>query len=159
MAQNKRSWLDGPSIPSEYDDGTEDASFYPGKSMGLPREGVGSLASVRRRMGGVLIDWMIAWVTAAFVATFTDVLGDVSTMTYLFWILLGIVSVWIFARTPGQAILGMGVARVDAPGAKVGVWRPIVRTLLTAFVLPAALVDTDGRGMHDRATGTTVIRG
>jgi hypothetical protein len=53
--------------------------------------------------------------------------------------------------------LRMGVARVDVGGARVGLWRAAVRTLLTAFVLPAALVDQDGRGMHDRATGTAVI--
>ena len=50
-----------------------------------------------------------------------------------------------------------GVARVDAEE-PVGLWRAAVRTLLTAFILPAALVDADGRGMHDRATNTTVIR-
>lgn len=168
MAQNKRSWLDGPQIPSEYDDGTQDLSAYPGQSMGLPEDGVGSLASVRRRIGGVLIDWVLCYAIVAGITslsipitydTILDFSSQVATNTYFLWIILGIVSVWIFARTPGQAVLGMGVARVDEPGAKVGIWRPVVRTLLTAFVLPAAIVDTEGRGMHDRATGTTVIRG
>ena len=40
-----------------------------------------------------------------------------------------------------------------------GLARAAARTLLTIFVLPAAMVDTDGRGMHDRATGTAVILG
>ncbi|HAT1372413.1 TPA: RDD family protein, partial [Corynebacterium striatum] len=29
--------------------------------------------------------------------------------------------------------------------------------ILTGFLFPAAMVDTDGRGIHDRATGTAVI--
>ena len=55
-------------------------------------------------------------------------------------------------------MLGMGVARVDATE-PVGLWRAALRTVLTGFVFPAAIVDADGRGMHDRATNTTVIRG
>jgi len=51
------------------------------------------------------------------------------------------------------------VARVDQRDQRVGFARAAARTLLTIFVLPAAMVDTDGRGMHDRATGTAVILG
>ena len=54
-------------------------------------------------------------------------------------------------------VLGMGVARLDEPGAPVGFWRAAVRTLLTGVLFPAAMVDADGRGLHDRATGTAVI--
>ena len=90
---------------------------------------------------------------------FTDALGGTSTMTLMFFVVLGSVSVALFARTPGQAVLGMGVARVDDRNARVGVVRAIARTLFTIFVLPAAMVDADGRGMHDRATGTAVILG
>ncbi|AGF72943.1 RDD family protein [Corynebacterium halotolerans] len=158
MADPKRSWLDGPQIPAEYDD-PDAPGRWPGEKLGLPQSGPGSLASVARRTGGVAIDWVIAWIIASFVGTFTDVLGGVSTMTLMFWAVLGIICGWLFARTPGQAVLGMGIARVDVGGAKVGLWRAVVRTLLTAFILPAALVDSDGRGMHDRATGTSVIQG
>ena len=70
---------------------------------------------------------------------------------------MGIVCGWLFARTPGMAVLGMGVARLDKPGTSVRLWRAAVRTLLTAVLFPAAMVDADGRGLHDRATGTAVI--
>src|SRR5699024_8022122 len=72
--------------------------------------------------------------------------------------LMGIFCGILFARTPGMAMLGMGVARLDVPGTTVGIWRGIVRTLLTACLFPAAMVDADGRGIHDRATGTVVVR-
>ena len=77
----------------------------------------------------------------------------------MLYVILGTISVALFARTPGQALLGMGVARVDQRDQRVGFARAAARTLLTIFVLPAAMVDTDGRGMHDRATGTAVILG
>ncbi|KQB85174.1 RDD family protein [Corynebacterium oculi] len=157
MENPKRSWLDGPQIPSQFD-GPEGPGAYPGANLGLPRSGPGSLGTVARRAGGVLIDWIIAWILAGFVHMFTTALGGVSTMTYLFYAILGILTGWLFARTPGQALLGMGIARIDAPE-RVGLWRAAVRTLLTCLIFPAALVDSDGRGMHDRATGTAVVRG
>lgn len=131
---------------------------WPGEHLGMPKNGSGAMASVMRRAGGVLIDWGICWIIAGFIVMNTHVFGGTATLTYILWLLLGIFSGWLFARTPGMAVLGMGVARVDKPGATVGFWRAAVRTILTGFIFPAAIVDPDGRGMHDRATGTAVIR-
>lgn len=157
MAEEKRSWLDGPQIAGEKDDPYSPGK-WPGEKIGLPEKGSGAQASVSRRAGAVFIDWIVASIIANFLVAFTDLhIGRAGT-PLLVWVILGIICGWLFARTPGMAVLGMGVARIDVPGAHVGLWRAAVRTLLTAFVIPAAMVDTDGRGMHDRATGTTVIR-
>lgn len=158
MANPKRSWLDGPQIPGENEDPFAPGR-WPGEKLGLPKDGAGSLASVARRAGGVTIDWFICWFLAMFFVRYTDILGSTPTVTLIFWVILGIVTGWLFARTPGHILLGMGIARTDVGGARVGLWRAAVRTLLTSFILPAAMVDSDGRGLHDRATGTAVIRG
>lgn len=155
MANNK-TWLDGPNIPGENDFDT--VGRYPGENLGLPESGSGALASVSRRAGGVFIDWILCLLIASVLTKFTHILGGVSTATFILWILMGIVCGILFARTPGMAMLGMGVARIDVPGTTVGIWRGAVRTLLTACLFPAAMVDSDGRGIHDRATGTVVIR-
>ena len=156
MAASPR-WQDGPELPNQFT-GEDYEPAYPGEQFGLPEHGPGSQASVLRRMGAVLIDWIICQIAAVLITLNTDQLGDWPTLTYLLWLALGILCGWLFARTPGMAMLGMGVARMDA-NEPVGFWRAAVRTILTGFVLPAALVDADGRGMHDRATNTTVIRG
>lgn len=157
MAANQRhDWRNGPEIPNQFT-GEDAVPEYPGELLGMPKEGRGAQASVMRRMGGVFIDWAICAVAASLIVENTDALGDRYTATYLLWIVLGTICGWLFARTPGMAVLGMGVARVDKES-PVGFWRAAVRTILTGFVLPAALVDADGRGMHDRATTTTVIR-
>lgn len=158
MANPKRSWLDGPQIPGEHDDPYAPGR-WPGEKLGLPQSGPGALASVGRRAGAVTIDWLLCWLLAGVFVRFTDFLGSTPTVTLLFWMALGIVTGWLFARTPGHMVLGMGIARVDVGGARVGFWRAAVRTILTSFILPAAMVDSDGRGLHDRATGTSVIRG
>lgn len=118
------------------------------------------MASVTRRAGGVAIDWVICWILAAFsnMLVVEPLLGT-PTLCYLYFFLLGFASVLFFARTPGQAVLGMGVARIDAPGEQVGLWRSLVRVAMTCTIFLAAMVDADGRGVHDRATNTVVIRG
>ena len=153
---NKKTWLDGPDIPGENDFG--EAGRYPGENLGLPESGPGALASVMRRACGVFIDWILCLLVASVLTQFTNILGGTSTATFILWILVGVVGGILFARTPGMAILGMGVARIDVPGTTIGIWRGVVRTLLTACLFPAAMVDADGRGIHDRATGTVVIR-
>lgn len=150
-----KSWRDGPEIPNQFD-GSEPLPSYPGEYLGLPPTGSGSQASVARRMGAVLIDWLICLAAATLITMNTNALGDRATLTLLLWVVMGILTGWLFARTPGMAALGMGVARVDAE-VPVGFWRAALRTILTAFIFPAAMVDADGRGMHDRATNTTVI--
>lgn len=154
MAEHKRSWLDGPQIPAE-----KGFNTYPGENLGLPKEGPGALATVGRRAGAVALDWFVCLIIASFINNFTSALGGTPTLTLVLWVIIGIIGGALFARTPAMAALGMGVARVDVPGEKVGLWRAAVRTLLTMFILPAAMVDEDGRGMHDRGTGTAVIMG
>lgn len=159
MTQRKRSFIEGPNIPGQFDD-PDAPGKWPGEKLGLPKEGPGALASVLRRCGGVLIDWLISLAIATMLTTLGPrVLGDTATLTLIIFAILGMLSVMIFARTPGQAVMKMGVARIDDRAAHVGVWRSIVRTLLTIAVLPAAMVDADGRGLHDRATGTAVVLG
>ena len=50
----------------------------------------------------------------------------------------------------------LDVVRLD--GAWVGLWRPIVRTLLLVLVIPAVIFDADQRGLHDKLAGTVLIR-
>lgn len=152
-----RSWLEGPLVPGENED-LADLSPYPGARLGLPKDGPGSLSPLFPRLGALLIDWLACYGLAWFVTSTTDALGDSATAAMIFFIIWRVLTVWLFAQSPGHAIVGIGVARIDKPDERVGLWRSVVRTLLTVFLFPPIIQDTDGRGMHDRATGTAVIR-
>lgn len=133
-------------------------SAYPGEALGLPQEGAGSLAPMGRRLVALLIDWLIAYGLAALALT----LGllsqrSLATAVLVIWWVLGVVAVRLFGSTPGQLTLGLGVAAVDGR-VPVGVVRLAVRGLLVAMVIPALFTDFDGRGLHDRVTGTAVVR-
>ena len=153
----KRTWLEGPLVPGENEDPTK-LSSYPGENLGLPREGKGSLAGLFPRMAALLIDWSICYAMAAIITPNINWFGDNATASMIFFIIWRVVTVWLFAQSPGHAIMGIGVARIDDPSQRVGLWRSVVRVIFTIFLLPPVIQDTDGRGMHDRATGTAVIR-
>ncbi|RVW05059.1 RDD family protein [Rhodococcus spongiicola] len=156
MARMTGSWLSGPSaaLPK----GQTEAQAYRGELLGLPADGPGSLAALGRRVLALAVDWF----TAAGVVML--LIGEaplenprIGTYTLMLWFLVGVACVSLFSFTPGQYMLGLQVARVDAP-AKVGFLRALGRQALMVFIVPAVITDVDGRGMHDRATGTALVR-
>lgn len=133
-------------------------SAYPGESLGLPERGPGSLASMGRRLAALMIDWLISYGLAALAMAFGAFSErTLATAVLVIWFLLGLVAVRLFSFTPGQLALGLQVASVDGR-VPVGLGRLAARGLLVAAVVPALFTDSDGRGMHDRLTGTAVLR-
>ena len=109
-------------------------------------------------MVALLVDWLLAYGLAALGMTLGLIpLRMLSTAVLLIWLVLGIVAVRLFEFTPGQLALGLRVASVDQR-LHVGLGRATARGVLIAFVIPALFVDVDGRGLHDRLTGTAVVR-
>lgn len=129
---------------------TEAANAYPGERLGLPDTGPGSIARIGRRIGALVIDW-----AAAVIISIAFFQYD-SIATLLVFAVVQIVFIPTIGGSPGHRILGMRVVLLD--GAWVGLWRPIVRTLLLVVVIPAVIWDPDQRGMHDKAVGTVLIR-
>jgi uncharacterized RDD family membrane protein YckC len=56
----------------------------------------------------------------------------------------------------GQRLVGVEVRAVD--GTPVGFRRAAIRTLLLLLVIPVVIIDSSGRGLHDRLAGTRLIR-
>ena len=100
----KRTWLEGPLVPGENEDPTK-LSSYPGENLGLPREGKGSLAGLFPRMAALLIDWSICYAMAAIITPNTNWFGDNATASMIFFIIWRVVTVWLFAQSPGHAIM------------------------------------------------------
>lgn len=128
---------------------------WPGQRLGLPESGPRSIARLGRRIGAILIDWSIAllisWAffrgedesTNGFVT-----LGLFAAEQYLFLALLG--------GSIGHLLLRMRV--VPLRGGYLGVWRPLVRTVLLCLFIPAVIWDVDQRGLHDKIAGSILVR-
>ncbi len=65
-------------------------------------------------------------------------------------------SIGVAGRTAGHAAAGLRVALLD--GRRAGFGAGVIRTVLLCLVIPPVVYDSDGRGLHDRAVGTIVLR-
>lgn len=129
---------------------TDAPSSYPGERFGLPDSGPGSIARIGRRIGALAIDW-----AAAVIISIAFFQYDALATTAVFAV-VQIVFIPTIGGSPGHRILGMRVVMLR--GGWVGLWRPVVRTLLLVLVIPAVMWDPDQRGLHDKAVGTVLIR-
>jgi uncharacterized RDD family membrane protein YckC len=125
---------------------------YPGQRFGLPEVGIGSVASMGRRVSGFVIDIVLCAILA-FAFTWPAPPGNLSL--YI-WAGMTAIAVGMFGFTPGHAAVGIRVAPIGGASI-VGLWA-ILRTLLVFLLVPPLLADADGRGLHDRLCRTVVIR-
>lgn len=124
-----------------------------GASLGLPGTGPGSLATFSSRVVAFLVDAVGAALIAA-LFTAPDLPGNWSLLPFG---LLYVISLVAFGQTPGMRLLGLRLAHPRA-GERLALWRAVVRTGLLMLLIPALVVDVDGRGLHDRLTDTAVVR-
>jgi uncharacterized RDD family membrane protein YckC len=131
---------------------------HPGDRLGLPAHGVSSVAGFGRRLVALAVDWLLGYLIALLL-TGPDPLADPGfSWTVLgIWFLLTAVPVAAFGASAGMTALGIRVASLGG-AAVVGVPRALLRTALIALVVPPLVRDADGRGWHDRATRTVVVR-
>ena len=123
-----------------------------GASLGLPGDGPGSLASFGTRVLAYLVDAIAAALIAG-LFTAPELPGNWSLLTFA---LLYAGTLLALGQTPGMRLLGLRLAH-PRQGERLALWRAVVRTALLMLLVPALVVDADGRGLHDRLTGTAVV--
>ena len=152
------SWLEGGSL-----DGTTD--------VGLPAQGTGSPARFGRRVLALMVDWLACLLVSSVFfhepgATLPVVSGAPMATLGIF-ALENVVLVGTLGHTLGHRLLGLRVRRLAVveggtaepdDGRAPGLGRAAVRTLLLCLVVPAAIQDGLGRGLHDRSAGTAIVR-
>jgi len=148
------SWLEGDPTGS---------GGRSGDRLGLPGSGPGSLATVLRRAVALMIDWVACLAIA-------NVFFDGAALAPLaVFAVENLLLVSTVGSTLGHRIVGIRVRRapvrtpdgsltVPAQGSGPGFVAGAARTLLLCLVIPAVVWDADGRGMHDRAAATVIVR-
>lgn len=139
-----------PAQPQKFGDLAP--SEWPGERLGLPESGPRSVGRLGRRIGAIVIDWALAAIPAYLL------IGGQQASWWQLAIFAGMQIVFIptIGGSLGHRIMGMRVLPIS--GGWVGLWRPIVRTLLLCIVIPVAVWDSDQRGFHDKIAGTVLIR-
>jgi uncharacterized RDD family membrane protein YckC len=125
---------------------------WPGKRLGLPAAGSRSVGRFGRRLGGIAIDWGIAYLLSlVFLHPDPDGFGTLAIFG-----VLQVVFLLILNGSIGHLIVGLRLVPLQ-PG-YLGWWRPFVRTVLLMLFIPAVIYDRDQRGLHDKIAGTILVR-
>jgi uncharacterized RDD family membrane protein YckC len=141
-----------PSRPGSRAGGpTPDAEGYPGRDLGLPEDGPGSVAAPLPRAGQFLLDLLVGGLVASAMS-----FPAPAYLSLAVWAVLVTLPVAILGQTPAMVLTGLRAVRVDG-ARRVGGWA-LVRTVSLFFLVPALIMDRDGRGLHDRVSRTVVVR-
>lgn len=124
----------------------------------MPETGYRSVGRLGRRIGALAIDWAIAYVIALIWLGLPSLTqpGAGQFATLGIFVVLQIIGIAALGGSLGHRSVGLAV--MPLRGGWVGVWRPVVRSLLLAVVVPALVWDSDQRGFHDKIAGTVLVR-
>jgi uncharacterized RDD family membrane protein YckC len=128
----------------------------------MPRAGTGSMGRFGRRLAGAVIDWTACQLIAAALFSaplpFAGVASQRDTTILLaLFALENLLLLSTAGYTLGHRIVGLRVLSLD--GQRARPFQVLVRTVLLCLFLPALFWDKDGRGLHDKAAGTLIVRG
>lgn len=136
----------GGSLPEE--------PAYRGQRLGLPETGSGSMATLGRRVVALFIDWVAAIIISrALVGTPETTLESFATLGI--FALQVTALTWLLGSSFGQRLVGI---RVVGRSRRLGFIAAALRTFLICIVIPPVIWDADGRGLHDRAVDSVVVR-
>jgi hypothetical protein len=142
------SWLSGPRAAAEASGEVE--SGFAGERLGLPDRGPGSVAPFTTRIGAVFVDWVLSLLVAR------GLLGGYEWATLAVFGVANLLLVSTLGAGAGGRLFRIRVARLDrghpSPTAV------LIRTVLLCLAIPPLIWDRDGRGLHDKAAGTVVLR-
>ena len=159
MARWTGTWLEGPGATlGEIRRGPDG---WLGKSLGLPREGENSVASFSARLAGFVIDALAcALVGGLITSQITNPSGTTrQVVAYSVLFVEHVLLVALTGQTFGMRIMGLKVLRLKDTSRVPGFLPALLRTLpLLLTVGLTGFFTKEGRGYHDLAAGTVVVR-
>jgi hypothetical protein len=129
---------------------------YAGQRLGLPREGSGSVAGWGRRVLALLLDILASGLVAQLIANAVswDSKLEAQLPTLVFFLEVSIFTA-VLGGSFAQLALRIAVVRLD--GKRLGLLRPLLRTLLICLIVPPLVFNRDNRGLHDIAVNTVTV--
>ena len=124
--------------------------------MTYPESGAGAVASFGARVLAFLIDGAVS-VLIAVLAGFRPGHRGYGLVVYFAFLAIELLFLTVAGQTPGMRAVGVVVVRT-VDGGKPRLHWVLARTILLATVVPALIVDSTGRALHDRATGLVMLR-
>ncbi|BCY06431.1 RDD family protein [Actinoplanes sp. L3-i22] len=110
-------------------------------------------ASGGQRLIALLIDWILCLLVASLYAN----PSRIAWPPVVVLILVNTFFLGLFGQTPGMRLARIRCVSFTDGGA-IGLVRGLIRAVLLALLIPALIADGLGRGLHDKAAGSIVIR-
>jgi len=111
-----------------------------------------------RRMAALALDWLACY---AIVAALSGGVNKMSPNSSLYVLVIFFLEVWILTAlqggTLGHRLFGMRVVRFEDGGA-ISLSQALIRTVLLVLVVTAVTFDVNGRGIHERLSGSVLTR-
>jgi uncharacterized RDD family membrane protein YckC len=130
------------------------APQYRGERLGLPESGPGSMASTGSRVLALMIDWVAALIISRMLVGTPETAAETFLTLGIFGVEVALLT-WLSGASFGQRIMGLRVVGRTRP---LGFTGAALRSLLICLAIPPLIWDADGRGLHDRAVDTVVVR-
>lgn len=111
--------------------------------------------SLFRRMAGITIDWLACYLIVNGFNLGPSSISVASSVLILFFLQMTVLTAFGGASF-GHRIMGMKVVRFSDGGAPTP-WQALIRSLLICTVIFAITYDENGRGIHERISGTHLI--
>jgi uncharacterized RDD family membrane protein YckC len=156
MARWTGTWLSGLAAAGV---DTRPEGGWKGRRWGLPPEGPGAVATIGSRIAAFALDVVFSALVGALVRGVVG--GDDARLSLADEATFAVQVLLLTALTGqslGKRVLGIRVVRLAEQDGPPGFLPAAVRTALVMLVIPALFMDRDGRGLHDKAAGTLVVR-
>ncbi len=114
-------------------------------------------AGFGRRLAALSIDWFASLGVAVLLfQQFAYGSPESMIATVIIFYFEIVLFTFLIAASFGQKLLKLQVVSIN--GGRLALWRIVVRTFLIILVIPALVLDSQGRGLHDRIVGSQVVR-
>lgn len=111
-----------------------------------------------RRMAALALDWLACY---AIVAALSGGVNKMNSNSSLYVLVIFFLEVWILitlqGATLGHRLFGMKVVRFEDGGA-ISLPQALIRTVFLVLVVTAVTFDQNGRGIHERLSGSVLTR-
>ena len=158
MARWTGTWLSGLAAAGV---DTRPDGGWRGRRWGLPPEGPGAVATTGSRVAAFVLDVVVQRAHRRPRTALLDDRTDAEPAAWPTTVAFAVQVLLLTALTGqslGMRLLGIRVVRLAEQDGPPGFLPAALRTALVMLVLPAVFMDRDGRGLHDKAAGTLVVR-
>ncbi len=157
MARWTGTWLSGLAAAGV---DTRPAGGWRGRRWGLPPEGAGAVATTGSRVAAFALDVLCSALIGALLRQVLDgrTALDLSLADEVAFAVQVLLLTALTGQSLGKRVLGIRVVRLAQQDGPPGFLPAAIRTALVMLVIPAVFMDRDGRGLHDKAAGTAVLR-